>query len=230
MTLHLRPTAPIAPDALLPGDPGRALALAQHLLAKPTMSNHHRGLWGYSGETRDGRPLTIQATGMGGPSAAIVLTELAEHGVQRAIRVGSCGALDPNLRLGDLLVIESALSDDGTSRRLAATESVSADTGLSSRLAAAADGVPVTVASTDLFYELDGERPRSWSERGATAVEMEAATLFALGERLDVAVAAVVAVSDVFRDGRRTRIADEDLLAAGLRMGELAVRALAAAR
>src|SRR5918996_2940966 len=117
MPVHLRPSGPIAPDALLPGDPGRALALAQSLLREPKMSNHHRGLWGYSGETEAGRPMTIQATGMGGPSAAIVLAELAELGVQRAIRIGSCGSLDPGLRLGELLVVEAALADDGASRR-----------------------------------------------------------------------------------------------------------------
>ncbi len=55
---------------------------------KPLMSNHNRGLWGYTGETPEGRPLTVQSTGMGGPSAAIVLHELAELGVRRAIRVG----------------------------------------------------------------------------------------------------------------------------------------------
>ena len=78
---------------LLPGDPGRALALAQALLEKPRMFNHHRGLWGYTGTAADGEPLTIQATGMGGPSAAIVLAELIALGARRAIRVGTCGAL-----------------------------------------------------------------------------------------------------------------------------------------
>src|SRR5215217_1396891 len=84
MTVHLHPTAPIAPDAILPGDPGRALALAQDLLEGPRMSNHHRGLWGYYGETKaGGRPLTIQSTGIGGPSSAVVLAELAELGGRR---------------------------------------------------------------------------------------------------------------------------------------------------
>ncbi|MEA2340110.1 MAG: purine-nucleoside phosphorylase, partial [Solirubrobacteraceae bacterium] len=99
---HLHPTADIAPRALLPGDPGRALALAQALLDTPRMCNHHRGLWGYTGTAADGDALTIQATGMGGPSAAIVLEELADLGVRRAVRVGTCGALDPSLELGGL--------------------------------------------------------------------------------------------------------------------------------
>ena len=79
--IHLRPTAPLADRVLLPGDPGRALLLAQELLTEPKMFNHHRGLWGYTGAAADGEPLTIQATGMGGPSAAIVLEELFDLGV-----------------------------------------------------------------------------------------------------------------------------------------------------
>ena len=86
---------------LLPGDPGRALALAQELLAEPRMFNHNRGLWGYTGAAlADGEPLTIQSTGMGGPSAAIVLEELIVLGARRAIRVGTAGALDAALRTG----------------------------------------------------------------------------------------------------------------------------------
>ena len=78
---------------LLPGDPGRALALAQVVLGDDRlMFNHHRGLWGYTGTAADGEPLTIQSTGMGGPSAAIVLEELAALGVRRAVRVGTARA------------------------------------------------------------------------------------------------------------------------------------------
>ena len=82
-TIHLQPTAPLAERVLLPGDPGRALLLAQALLSEPKMFNHNRGLWGYSGAALlDGEPLTIQSTGMGGPSAAIVIAELADLGRQ----------------------------------------------------------------------------------------------------------------------------------------------------
>src|SRR4051794_41829433 len=70
-TIHVHPTAPLADRALLPGDPGRALALAQALCdARAKMFNHNRGLWGYTGTALDGAPLTIQSTGIGGPSAA----------------------------------------------------------------------------------------------------------------------------------------------------------------
>jgi uridine phosphorylase len=222
---HLRPSTPYAPDALLPGDPGRALALAQQLLTEPKMSNHARGLWGYTGETPEGRPLSIQSTGMGGPSAAIVLEELAELGVRRAIRVGTCGALDPELVHGELVVARDALAEDGASRALGAGETVAPDPELTARLAA---GLPASVApsrivSTDLFY--DGN-PDAWRRRGAVAVEMEAATLFTLAHRLGIATACVLAVSDTFDHGARQRIEDAELANASERMGALAAAAL----
>src|ERR1700751_1224833 len=103
--IHLQPTAPLAERVLLPGDPGRALLLAQELLEQPRMFNHNRGLWGYTGTAADGRPLTIQSTGMGGPSAAIVISELMDLGARRLVRIGTCGALDPALSLGELFVV-----------------------------------------------------------------------------------------------------------------------------
>lgn len=235
MPLHLRPSTAYAADALLPGDPGRALALAQKLLTEPRMSNHARGLWGYTGETPAGRPLSIQSTGIGGPSAAIVLHELAELGVKRAIRVGTCGALDPGLGHGELIVVGDALADDGGSRALGASELAEPDPELTGRLAGSLPGTPapVRIVTTDLFYDGEAQeqgppRPRAdaWLRRGAVAVEMAAATLFALGSRLGVATACVLAVSDTFENGRRRRIDDEGLADAAGRMGSLAAAAL----
>ena len=131
--IHLRPTTTLAERVLLPGDPGRALALAQFLLEQPLMFNHHRGLWGYTGTAADGEPLTIQSTGMGGPSAAIVLHELISLGVRRAIRVGTCGALDAALGLGDLVVAREALAADGTSAALTSAALTSAASGALAR-------------------------------------------------------------------------------------------------
>jgi DeoD family purine-nucleoside phosphorylase len=242
--LHLRPTAPLAERVLLPGDPGRALALAQHLIDGPLMFNHHRGLWGYTGSARaDGAPLTIQSTGMGGPSAAIVLEELIALGVRRAIRVGTCGALAGELALGDLVVAHEALAADGTSRTLGAGARVAADGELTGALGRAADAArgadgggerrrvhrEATVVSTDLFYEPNGEREHGWRAAGAVAVEMEAATLFAVGARAGVAVACVLAVSDLLGEGpegARKRIDDDALLGAAEAMGRAAVSAL----
>jgi len=228
--IHLRPTATLAERVLLPGDPGRALALAQSLLAEPRMFNHHRGLWGYTGAAADGRPLTIQSTGMGGPSAAIVLSELIVLGARRAIRVGSCGALAPGIGLGELVIASAAICADGTSQALGAGERASADPGLVERLTRAAPSARVgTVVSVDLFYESDrragAEPPRPRAE--ALAVEMEAATLFTLGANAGVPVACVLAVSDTFdAHGARARIDDETLLGAAGAMGDAALAAL----
>jgi DeoD family purine-nucleoside phosphorylase len=228
-TLHLRPTAALADRALLPGDPGRALALAQKLLTDPLMFNHHRGLWGYTGRASDGHPLTIQSTGMGGPSAAIVLEELATLGLRRAVRVGTCGALAPELVLGDLVVAREAIAADGTSRALGAGARAAADSAISEALARADGPRAGTVVSTDLFYDPDPERNHRWRETGALAVEMEAATLFAVAQRRGLRVGAILAVSDRFGPDGRERIEDELLLAVAESMGAIAVAALAEA-
>jgi DeoD family purine-nucleoside phosphorylase len=222
--IHLRPTAPLAERALLPGDPGRALALAQALLEEPLMFNHHRGLWGYTGTAADGRPCTIQATGMGGPSAAIVLEELIALGLRRAIRVGTCGALAPGLELGELVVASEALCSDGTSRALGAGPRVAADPVLTEALSRNAAGARVgAVESVDVFYEDVGVR----HDPAALALEMETAALFAVGARTGARVACVLAVSDTFgADGARTRIEDGALLTAAERMGAAALAAL----
>lgn len=237
-TVHIHPTAPLAPRLLLPGDPGRALALAQELIVEPKMFNHHRGLWGYTGRARlDGELLSIQSTGMGGPSAAIVLHELAELGARTAIRVGTCGALHPSLELGHTVLAREALAADGVGARLANRSPaireppVPADAVLSDALASAARPDAVgSVVSTDLFYEPAGSgREARWSRMGALAVEMEAAALFAAGARLGVAVSCGLVVSDVFDDGVRRRIDDGDLHEAGIALGAAAVAAVAAA-
>jgi DeoD family purine-nucleoside phosphorylase len=229
MTVHIHPTAPLAPRALLPGDPGRALALAQLLLSEPKMFNHNRGLWGYSGEAQDGRLLTIQSTGIGGPSAAIVLEELCDLGLERAIRVGTCGALDGSLAFGDLVIAEAALADDGTSRALGAGHLVAADRDLVAALRRAADdGARTgTVASTDLFYDRGPSRARAWTSAGALVVEMEAATILRVAELRGIAAGCVLAVSDVFdADGARHRIDDAELVLAAQRLGRAGAAAL----
>lgn len=232
MTVHLRPTAPLAPRVLLPGDPGRALLLAQHLLEEPKMFNHNRGLWGYTGRAGDDEPLTIQSTGMGGPSTAIVVAELADLGAERLVRVGTCGALDPSLRLGDLLVAREAIAEDGTSRALGVSDRVGPAPGLLAELLASIEGSPRahagTVVSTDLFYDgAPGDEAR-WVAAGAAAVEMEAATLFALAAKRGLEAAALLIVSDALLPSR-IRIDDDALHDAAHRLGETAVRALAPA-
>ena len=205
--------------------------MAQELLTEPKMSNHARGLWGYSGKTRDGRPLSIQSTGMGGPSAAIVVQELADLGVRRAIRVGTCGALESALGHGEIVVAGEALAEDGTSRALGANGRAESDRELTAALARAVPGHPgpALIVSTDLFYRGSADGPSSdrWRSEGAVAVEMEAASLFTLAGRLDVAAACALVVTDTFDEGERRRIDDDALAEAAKAMGRAAAAALA---
>jgi uridine phosphorylase len=225
--LHLRPNAPVAERVLLPGDPGRALRLAQHLLSAPMqVLNTNRGLWGYTGTAGDGAALTIQSTGMGGPSAAIVAEELIALGARRLVRVGTCGALRDGPRLGELVVAGEALCEDGTSRALGAGARASGDPALLAALAREL-GEPVVVASADLFYDPDPARPERWAAAGAVAVEMEAATLFTVARLREAAAACVLVVSDELGGPQRRRIDDDALALAEPRLGEAALAALA---
>lgn len=217
--IHLHPTAELAERVLLPGDPGRALMLASTLLEEPRMFNHHRGLWGYTGTAPDGSPLTIQSTGMGGPSAAIVITELADLGARRLVRVGTCGALDPQLSLGDIVAVTEALAADGTSRALGGAARLAPDPVLTGALTSADGLVPARIASTDLFY---AEPP---ALEGAQALDMETTTLFALAAARGLGAASVLIVSDVINPAR-TRIEPEALRDAERRAGRAAVDAL----
>ena len=226
--IHLQPTAPLATRVLLPGDPGRALLLAQSLLDAPKMFNHTRGLWGYSGTAGDGELLTIQSTGMGGPSAAIVISELADLGATTMLRVGTCGALQSDLELGDLIVATEAIGDDGTSRALGVDGRVPASSALLEALSAATGAPRGPVVSTDLFYDDPRQPERGWIAAGALAVEMESATLFALGARRGFEAGALLVVSNLL-SGERVRIGAEELKAAEHRLGEAALLGLTTA-
>lgn len=217
MPARLRPTAPIAAEALLVGDPGRALTLAQTLLEQPKMSNHARGLWGYTGETAAGARLSIQSTGMGGPSAALVLADLAELGVRRAIRVGTCTALNPTLSPGQLLAIGAAHAWSGGG----SGEPVYPDPGLTARLREklGAAARPATVASLDTLHGSGAAPPVAAGE----VADMQTATLFARGRQLDVAVAAVLIVTET---SAGEQIAEDDLEAAAKLSGTAAATSL----
>lgn len=194
MPLRLRPTAPLAADAILVGDPGRALLLAQDLLEQPKMSNHARGLWGYSGRTPAGDLLTIQATGIGGPSAALVLADLAELGVRRAIRVGSCAGAH-GVRLGELLVASEALAEGGSAAAhgVGPGEAARPDPGLTERLAEAIgdEGRVCIVASFDSHPGTE-DLPA-----GVLGADMQTAPLLSRAEGLETNLAAVLIVAEV---------------------------------
>jgi uridine phosphorylase len=227
--IHLKPAAELAERVLLPGDPHRALAVAQALLEQPKMFNHHRGLWGYTGRARDGEPLTIQSTGMGGPSAAIVLAELILLGARTFIRIGTCGAIgDSGLEIGDVVAVDRALAADGTSVALGAEGEVEPDPELTAVLRDACGGRAVTAVSTDLFYDDRDGTVAGWIEHGASVVEMEAATLFQTARVSAVTAACVLGVTDLV-GSERERIGQEQLAELGVRLGEVGYEALAAA-
>ncbi|HEY6551212.1 MAG TPA: hypothetical protein VIY71_08450 [Solirubrobacterales bacterium] len=195
MPRRLRPTAAIAPEAILVGDPGRALLLAQELLGEPKMSNHARGLWGYSGHTASGSPLTIQATGIGGPSAVVVVSDLAKLGVRRVVRVGTCVGFDDDCKLGELLLATGAIAEGGsaTSLGVAIGEAVLPDASLTARIeeALAGGGRPGVVASFDAHPGEGSSRP------GVVAADMQTAPLLARARSLGIEAAAILITAEI---------------------------------
>jgi uridine phosphorylase len=217
---HLKPSDELAERVLLPGDPHRALAVAQALLEKPArMFNHSRGLWGYSGIAADGELLTIQSTGMGGPSAAIVCEELIALGARRLVRIGTCAALDERVELGALLAAETVLALDGASAALGADAPLAPDPLMLARLVEAG-AAPATVASRDLFYGDGGPAP------GAIAVELETAAVFGVAARHGVPAAAVLGVAHRANTNGAGRLDGQQLEALGLRLGDAGYAAL----
>ena len=120
MPIHIRAEPGEYADAcLLPGDPLRAKYIAETYLEDAIQRNSERGLLGYTG-TWEGKPVSVQGTGMGCPGATIVFEELVQLGVQKLMRVGTCGGLQPHHALGDLIVALSAVPADSTASHLVA--------------------------------------------------------------------------------------------------------------
>ncbi|MFY9488282.1 MAG: hypothetical protein WAP35_06255 [Solirubrobacterales bacterium] len=232
-TLHLNPAAEFHPNVLLPGDPTRAMTIATTQLVEPRMFNHRRGLWGYSGRTAKGTGILVQATGMGGPSAAIVCEELADLGAEIFLRVGTCGSLDPSVGLGDLMVVSQAIADDGTGHALGAGERVAADERLVELLTehGEASGHATRVgpnATVDLFYDPEAEaRHARLREAGALTIEMEASAVIGVGARRGVPSACLLGVTDALFDGApRDRLTHDQITELGETLGRVAIGAV----
>jgi uridine phosphorylase len=181
---HLRPTAELAERALLPDDPGEALALTRVLFGEtPRMFNHHRGLWGYTGVALDGAALTVQSTGIGGPSAAVVVGELHALGLRRAVRIGRAWALNGTLRAGELLAPSVVIGSDGTTRALGCGPRLAPDPELMAALDADHGGVLVSVDVPD-------------ADPGAEALafDLESAAVLAAAQRAGIPAACLVAL------------------------------------
>jgi uridine phosphorylase len=171
--------------------------LAQELLEEPKMSNHTRGLWAYFGTTPAGGELTIQSTGMGGPSAALVLGDLVELGVKRAVRVGTCVGIEAKSGLGDLLVVDEAIAQGGSAASLGVEPgtAVAPDPVLTAKLQAelGGEGGLVSVASVDAH-------PAEYAAGlRVAAFDMQTAPLLARATGLGIELAAVLIVSEVER-------------------------------
>jgi uridine phosphorylase len=220
MRTYLDPTAPIASDALLTDDPKAAMDLAVAITDSPRMSNLAHGLWGYHGTARDGAELTIQSLGIGGPSAAAVMADLSQLGVRRAIRIGSCIALDDGREPGSTLVASAFEPADGAGITLAGRAELRPDSALTDALAhATGAGAIGLVRSTDIVARDDP------SSGGAIALDLSSAAFAAACARggIDCACALVVAESP-----GGTPLGQEMLEQALLGLGTRAVAALSA--
>ena len=235
MPIHLRAEpGDYAPAVLLPGDPLRAERIAREFMDDARQVNGERGMLGYTG-THQGRPVSVQSTGMGCPSAAIVIEELIQLGVKRLIRVGTCGGLSSTLQMGEVVVGISAVPADRTALHYTGGEphAPTADFGLTHGIVHTAKGMDVRphvgpIVSSDTFYDPDPERHKRWSERGVLGVEMEAAVLFTIGALRGVKAGCLLTVSDIVIGEEFTRISDDELRAAVDRMTRVALKTVTA--
>ena len=235
MPIHIRAEpGEYAEACLLPGDPLRAKYIAETYFDDIQQRNSERGLLGYTG-TFDGKPVSVQGTGMGCPGATIVFEELIQLGVKKLVRVGTCGGLQGHHELGDLIVALSAVADDRTADHLVGGEphcpTASWEIIHGAVHAAKQMNLPMHVGpivSSDVFYNPDEGQYARWSERGVLAVEMEASALFTVAALRGVQSGCLLTVSDIVVDDEFKRISDENLRAAVDRMTRVALATVTA--
>ena len=178
MPEHLRArTGAYGEHALLVGDPARAELIATELFEGAELVTDARGLNGYAGRF-NGLTVGIQTTGMGGPSAAIVIEELIQLGVRRIVRLGTCGSLSPSLAPGDFFCAAAAIPAVHDAKKAGVRMRV----GL--------------VATTDAFYDPGAGRATNWAARGALAVDMETAPLLTIAPLRGVSAASFLICSN----------------------------------
>src|SRR6266516_413569 len=230
MPIHLRAEPGAYAEAcLLPGDPLRAKYIAETDFENVKQANSERGLLGYTGEY-NGKRVSVQGTGMDCPSTAIVFEELCQLGVQKLIRVGTCGGLQPHHKLGDMIVALSTVPADSTAMHLVANEP-HCPTGSWELIHGAVHAAKEIgqemhvgpIVSSDLFYNPDEGQYERWSKRGVLAVEMEASALFTVGALRGVLAGCLLIVSDIVVEGAFTRISDDEMRAAVDRMTRVAL-------
>ncbi|MGH8946120.1 MAG: purine-nucleoside phosphorylase [Acidimicrobiia bacterium] len=200
-----------APSILLPGDPLRAKHIADEFLDDARQVNQVRNMLGFTGSYQD-VPVSVMGTGMGIPSASIYVTELIEqYGVERLVRVGSCGGILPSVGIRDVILAVGACTDSGVNRiRYGGHDfAATADFRLLRAAAEAAEarGVRVKVGnvhSADLFYNPDPEAFDRMEAMGVLAVEMEAAGLYGACAERGARGLTICTVSDHVRSGETT--------------------------
>ncbi|AWE42274.1 MULTISPECIES: purine-nucleoside phosphorylase [unclassified Actinobaculum] len=204
-----------APAVLMPGDPRRAERMAAQLMPDARKVTDVRGIGGYTG-TYQGKPLSIMASGMGQPSLSIYATELYRFfGVERIIRVGTCGGLSPDVEPGDVVVAIGAHTDSSLNDALCPGIHFSATASwnlLKAAVDAAGDDASVKVApvvSRDRFYDNPPEQVQRLAELGTLGVEMEAAALYGLAAQLHKEALAVLTVSDHLLDPSKDMSAED---------------------
>ncbi len=193
----------IAETVLVPGDPLRAKYVADNFLENAICYNNVRNMLGFTG-TYKGKRISIQGTGMGMGSTAIYVNELIEtYKVKQLIRVGTCGAIQKDLKVGEIILAMSASGDSGANMayfngfQYAAT----ADFDLLFRAYQAAQQLNIptiqgSIFSTDTFYDDDPHRWDKWKKHGILGVEMESQILFTIAKRLQAKALSILTVSD----------------------------------
>jgi purine-nucleoside phosphorylase len=214
VTVHLEAKpGEIAETVLLPGDPLRAQAIADKL-DDVVCTNRVRGMLGFTGSF-EGVPVSVQGTGMGLPSLSIYAHELmVDYGVKRLIRVGTCGAMQPHLALGDIILAMTASTDSNLNRRqmdgLDFAPCASFPLLQAAVAEAAAQQLTVHVGavfSSDVFYD-DHESWKTLAAYGTLAEEMETSALYTLAAKQGAQALAILTVSDLIATGEALSSAD----------------------
>ncbi len=191
-----------AKTVLMPGDPLRAQYIAQHYLEQPKLVNNVRGIQGYTGFYQ-GAPVSVMASGMGMPSIGIYSYELYHfYGVESILRIGSAGAISPQLHVRDIVAGIGACTNSSFARQygLPGAFAPTADYGLlcTADRIAREKGITLKIGnllSSDTFYD-DGDGLAAWQKMGVLAVEMEAAALYMTAARAGKKALALCTISD----------------------------------
>ena len=205
MSIHIGATkGEIAETVLVCGDPLRAKHIADNYLEDVNCYSTVRNMLGFTG-TYNGKRISVQGTGMGQPSLAIYLHELIdEYGVKNIIRVGTCGALSPKIKLGDIVIAQGASTDSNMNKLIFSGLDFAPipdkDLFLASVKSAerlSIDAHVGNVFSTDYFYfKNDPERWSKWIDHGVLCAEMESSLLFTLCIGKGVKSCTILTVSD----------------------------------